>query len=70
MRGLSPKNQGRLGIAFGSYGWAPLGPKQVAEQLANTGFEMPIETMACNWIPDDKYLADVREQVRALVRGE
>jgi flavorubredoxin len=70
MRGLSPKNQGRLGIAFGSYGWAPLGPKQVAEQLANTGFEMPIETLACNWIPDDKYLADVREQVRALVRGE
>jgi hypothetical protein len=26
--------------------------------------------LAFNWIPDDKYLADVREQVRALVRGE
>ena len=29
MRGLSPNNSQRIGIAFGSYGWAPLGPKQV-----------------------------------------
>lgn len=70
MRGLAPKNQDRLGLAFGSYGWAPLGPKQVAEQLAATGFQMPIDTLAYNWIPDDAYLADVREKVRALVRGE
>ncbi len=27
MSGLSPKNDHRIGFAFGSYGWAPLGPK-------------------------------------------
>ena len=33
MRGLSPKNDQRIGLAFGSYGWAPLGPKQVYEEM-------------------------------------
>ncbi len=67
MRGLSPKNAGRTGIAFGSYGWAPLGPKQVAEQLEATGFEMPLPTFQCNWIPDDAYLADLKAQVVGVI---
>ena len=32
MTGLSPKNEHRIGFAFGSYGWAPLGPKMVEEE--------------------------------------
>lgn len=67
MKGLSPNNDDRIGIAFGSYGWAPLGPKDVAAELKDAGFELPEPTILRNWIPDEAFLADVRERVRALI---
>ena len=63
MKGLSPKNEGRVGIPFGSYGWAPLGPKNIASELEGVGFELPLGTLACNWIPDQAYLDDLRQKV-------
>lgn len=68
MKGLSPKNEGRVGIPFGSYGWAPLGPKNIASELEGVGFELPLGTLACNWIPDQAYLDDLRQKVVDLAK--
>ncbi len=68
MRGLSPKNADRVGLAFGSYGWAPLGPNNVAKELEAAGFQMPQKTLAINWIPSEEQLAAATEAARSLVR--
>ena len=63
MKGLSPKNDNRVGLAFGSYGWAPMGPKNVAAELEAAGFRMPVDTLAVNWIPGDEQLDAARDAV-------
>lgn len=68
MKGLSPKNEGRVGIPFGSYGWAPLGPKNIAAELEGVGFDLPLGTLACNWIPDQAYLDDLRQKIVDLAK--
>ena len=68
LRGLAPKN--RVGIAFGSYGWAPAGPNDVAAALEAAGFEMPLPTLARQWREDTEGLAALRSAVCGLVRGE
>lgn len=68
MKGLSPKNEGRVGIPFGSYGWAPLGPKNIAAELDGVGFDLPLGTLACNWIPDQAYLDDLRQKIVDLAK--
>ncbi|MGN0287473.1 MAG: FprA family A-type flavoprotein [Atopobiaceae bacterium] len=70
MKGLSPKNANRVGIAFGSYGWAPLGPKNVEAELKAAGFQMPEPAFAFNWIPTQEYLDGVRDKVRAIVQAQ
>lgn len=67
MRGLSPKNDNRIGLAFGSYGWAPLGPNGVAAELEAAGFQLPEKAFAVNWIPSDEKLAEARDLVAKLV---
>ncbi len=66
-RGLSPKNSQRIGIAFGSYGWAPLGPKQVEAQMKEIGFEMPLPVITQQWIPSKEKLADIQDQARKVI---
>ena len=68
LRGLAPKN--RVGIAFGSFGWAPAGPNDVAVALEAAGFEMPLPTLARQWREDTEGLAALRSAVCGLVRGE
>ena len=72
MKGLSPKqnNVNRIGIAFGSYGWAPVGPKNIHAELTSVGFKMPLPPLARNWLPDQAYFDDVRKQIRGLVRAQ
>ncbi len=67
LRGLAPK--GRVGIAFGSYGWAPAGPDEVAAALEAAGFEMPLPTLARQWREDAEGLAEVHDAVVSLVRA-
>ena len=69
MKGLSPKanNKDRVGIAFGSYGWAPLGPKNVQAELEAAGFQMPLPVQAINWIPSQDQLDALRDSVRGIV---
>ncbi len=61
MKGLSPKN--RIGIPFGSYGWAPLGPKEVAKQLEDCGFSLDFGTITHQWTEDEEGLAEIRKTI-------
>lgn len=69
MTGLSPKNEHRIGFAFGSYGWAPLGPKMVEEELEKAEFTLPYgKAYTIGWLPSEEDLKDVRAQVEKLVQ--
>lgn len=67
MRGLSPKNEQRIGLAFGSYGWAPLGPKQVYVELENAKFQLPVPVVAQQWVPSAENLAELQTTVRTMI---
>ena len=67
MRGLSPKNDQRIGLAFGSYGWAPLGPKQVYEELKKAKFNLPVPVITQQWIPSEENLAELQATVKKII---
>lgn len=69
MRGLSPKNEQRIGLAFGSYGWAPLGPKQVHAELENAKFQLPVPVVAQQWVPSEENLAELQGTVRKMIEA-
>lgn len=69
MRGLSPKNDQRIGLAFGSYGWAPLGPKQVYAELENAKFQLPVPVVAQQWVPSEENLAELQGTVRRMIEA-
>ena len=69
MRGLSPKNEQRIGLAFGSYGWAPLGPKQVYAELENAKFQLPVPVVAQQWVPSAENLAELQTTVRTMIEA-
>lgn len=69
MRGLSPKNEQRIGLAFGSYGWAPLGPKQVYVELENAKFQLPVPVVAQQWVPSEENLAELQGTVRKMIEA-
>ena len=67
MKGLSPQNGNRVGFAFGSYGWAPLGPNNVQKELEAAGFKLPEKAYAENWIPDEAHVQAIRDKVASLL---
>jgi flavorubredoxin len=68
MKGLSPKNADRVGLAFGSYGWAPLGPNNVEKAMEEAGFQMPVgKAITVNWIPDQTILDETKAKVEAFI---
>lgn len=69
MRGLSPKNEQRIGLAFGSYGWATLGPKQVYAELENAKFQLPVPVVAQQWVPSEENLAELQGTVRKMIEA-
>lgn len=69
MRGLSPKNEQRIGLAFGSYGWAPLGPKRVYAELENAKFQLPVPVVAQQWVPSEENLAELQGTVRKMIEA-
>lgn len=69
MRGLSPKNEQRIGLAFGSYGWAPLGPKQVYAELENAKFQLPVPVVAQQWVPSEENLAELQGTVHKMIEA-
>ncbi len=58
-KGLAPK--GRKGLAFGSYGWAPHGIKQVQEALESCHFEM-LDQVKVNYVPDKTELDEISKK--------
>ena len=67
LRGLSPNNSQRIGLAFGSYGWAPLGPKQVYEEMEKIKFNMASPVIAQQWIPSAEKLSELQETVVKII---
>ena len=67
MRGLMPRSPQRIGLAFGSYGWAPLGPKQVFEGLEQCKFNLPVPVITQQWIPTEEKLAELQAAVRRVI---
>ena len=59
LKGLSPT--GKSGMAFGSYGWSPAGPKDVNGYLEEMAFDVLREPLTCKWRPTDEVLAECRE---------
>ena len=65
-KGLAPK--GRVGLAFGSYGWAPAGPNEVAAQLEAAKVAQPVEPVTRQWGDDGTAQVAMAEAVAALAQ--
>ena len=59
LSGLKPA--GKLGGAFGSYGWSSGACKQIGERLDAIGFEQPFEPYTQKYRPSDDEIAAARE---------
>lgn len=70
LTGFSPKNPHRVGFAFGSYGWAPKGQKEVYSQLEAAKFVLPEQPFALNWQPKEDQLLELRNKVKSLLDAE
>ncbi len=57
--GLKP--QGKIGGAFGSYGWSSGGTKQIHARLDEIGFELPIEPYTQKYGPTGSEIQAARE---------
>ena len=65
MRGLAPA--GRVGIPFGSYGWAPMGPNEVYQQLESCKFTLPEAPFTHQWVEDEEGLTRLHDEVIQFV---
>jgi flavorubredoxin len=57
--GLRPR--GRLGLAFGSYGWARQGVSGIEKMMDEVGWERPVESVGVQWVPGDQDLERARK---------
>ena len=59
LRGLKPQN--KVGAAFGSYGWAPAGVKQVRAVLEEMKVALVGDALTIKYVPTDEDLGSARE---------
>ena len=59
LKGLKPNN--RIGFVFGSYGWGGQAVGEIENILKDLSWDMPVESINLNFIPDEKELADVKK---------
>jgi len=59
LKGLKPKN--RIGFVFGSYGWGGQAVGEIENILKDLSWDMPVESINLNFVPDEKELADVKK---------
>ena len=59
LKGLKPKN--RIGFVFGSYGWGGQAVGEIENILKDLSWDMPVESININFVPDEKELADVKK---------
>jgi len=60
LKGLAPK--GRIGLAFGSYGWGGQSVKIVEEELKSCGFEM-LDQIKIQYVPDKETLNEIEKHL-------
>nr|MDO8091839.1 FprA family A-type flavoprotein [Candidatus Sigynarchaeota archaeon] len=58
IRGLKPRK--RVGLAFGSYGWASQAVKEIDGVMKELGWEVPKDSVSINYIPDDEELTETQ----------
>jgi len=59
LKGLKPKN--RIGFVFGSYGWGGQAVGEIEKILKDLLWDMPVESINLNYVPDEKELEDVKK---------
>jgi len=59
LKGLRPKN--RIGFVFGSYGWGGQAVREIEKILKDLKWELPIESININYIPEEKELKKVEK---------
>jgi len=62
------KFQGKVGGAFGAYGWSGESAGLIAQRLAEAGFEVVGEGVKAMWSPDEAALEQCRTYGRELAR--
>ena len=67
LRGLRPA--GRIGMAFGSYGWGGQAPGEIEDIIKDMGWEVPVDKIRINYIPGEQDLNKVREAGRELLNS-
>lgn len=70
LKGLKPKR--RIGFAFGSYGWAGQSVKELEGVMRGLGWDIPVEGVSVQYIPDDAELQKMRaigNQLGELITG-
>lgn len=71
MKGLRPA--GRVGAAFGSYGWGGEAPRLLDAFLAEMKFDIAAECLRVNYVPTEENIQKCREfgaQVAAKIKGQ
>lgn len=64
---LAPKNE-RIGLAFGSCGWAAAGADNLQKEMEAMKFTMATDkALAQQWVPTDDDLYDIQRKIYALV---
>lgn len=61
--------KGKLGAAFGSFGWSGEAPKLLAERMKNLGFKLPQEPLRVRLVPSEGDLAQSRQFGKDLARA-
>ena len=59
LKGLRPKN--RMGFVFGSYGWGGQAVGEIENILKDLSWDMPVESVNLNYVPDEKELVEVKK---------
>jgi flavorubredoxin len=72
MRGLRPQH--KVGLAFGSYGWAPSAQKELHQAMVDMGITCPSGPFSVNYVPGKHHLglipAAVEEFLELKSNGE
>ena len=58
LKGLRPRE--RIGFVFGSYGWGGQAVGEIEKIFQNLSWELPVESININYIPDEKELENIK----------
>jgi len=59
LKGLRPS--GRIGLAFGSYGWGGQAPGEIEDLMRDIGWDVPVDKIRINYIPGTEALEEVKK---------